>query len=140
LSPLSQDSGPVCLCIIPYFFSVIISGNPPRPGVVQGWVVHGVRNRPFQHTHSTYKYRKNSNKRTMCYVVRNFLLWKRGEKHTKKHVPRDKKKSEKTQTLLGEASCKSNVLAQGPFIRVFTVVTIEWLSPRPLRHSARFKM
>lgn len=33
------------------------------------------------------KYRKNPNDGTMCYVVRNFLLRKRGEKYTKNILP-----------------------------------------------------
>ena len=63
-------------------------------------------------------YRKNSNKRSLCYVVRNFLLGKRGEKYTK-NLPREPKKKKKTPDLTERG--KSNVLAQGSFIRVLTV-------------------
>jgi len=54
-------------------------------------------------------------------IVRNFLLWKRGEKHTK-NLPREtgkKKKKTPDHTKRGN----SNVLAQGSFIRVLTVNT-----------------
>ena len=52
----------------------------------------------------------------MCYLllVRNFLLWKRDEKHTKNLSPRADKKR-KTPELTKRRS--SNVLAQCPFIR-----------------------
>jgi len=49
-------------------------------------------------------YRKNLNNRTMCYVVRNFLLWKRGEKHTKNLPAETEGKRKKHQTILREES------------------------------------
>ena len=66
-------------------------------------------------------YRKNSNtgNRTVCYVVRNFLLWKGGEKHTKNLPFRDKRKRKKA--LDPTRRGKSNVLSHGPIIRVLTV-------------------
>src|SRR5205807_3160420 len=38
------------------------------------------------------RYRKNSNNWLICYVVQNFLLWERGEKHQKTSRPRQIKK------------------------------------------------
>jgi len=50
------------------------------------------------------------------YVVRNFLLWKRDEKHTKKLSPETRRKGKKMLGLTKRED--SNVLAQGPIIRI----------------------
>jgi len=42
------------------------------------------------------EYRINSNKREVCYVVRNSLPWERGENHSKTG---EVEKAEKCQTL-----------------------------------------
>jgi len=56
----------------------------------------------------------------MCYVVRNFLLWKRGEKHTKNLPLETEEKRKKTPDHTKRGN--SNVLAHSPIIRVLTVV------------------
>ena len=57
----------------------------------------------------------------MCNIVRNFLLWKKGEKHQKLAPPRQKKKK-KTPNLTKRG--KSNILAPGLIIRILTVILI----------------
>jgi len=66
-------------------------------------------------------YGKPPNNQTICYVVRNFLRDKRGET-PKKSAPRDKKKKRKTPDHSKRGN--SNVLANGPIIRVPAVKII----------------
>lgn len=75
-------------------------------------------------------YRRGPNKQTMCYVVRSFLLWKSGQKS----APQTNKKRKRKKRYLTKRS-NSNVLAQGPFIRVVTVFS-SLVCDEPLKDQA----
>jgi len=64
-----------------------------------------------------------------CYAVRNFLLWKKGEKHTKNLPPEMKRKGRKKSpdhTKRGN----SDFLAHGLIIRDLTVIKLPAVSLR----------
>jgi len=75
-------------------------------------------------------YRINLNKRTVCYVVKNSLPWKRVEKHSK---IRDVKK-QKLADLTGGGN--SNDIAHRSLIQVNTVLIPHYPIPTPavIRH------
>jgi len=70
-------------------------------------------------------YRKNLNNWTVCYVVRNSLLWKGGKKHSKNTAPFPPLRQKKKQKFLDHTRRgKSNDIAHRPIIQVFTVVEV----------------
>jgi len=112
-----------------------------------GFVCH-VANRLSGLYSNKGRYRLNSKNRTMFWVVQNFLLWERVDKHTKKKTcsPRQIRKEETPDlgencyslhyqysqvssfadfplllSLIVSTRGNSNVLAHDPIIRVFTV-------------------
>ena len=72
-------------------------------------------------------YHKNSNNRTMCYVVRNSLLQKRGDKHQYRNLPPEVKRKEKAPDYTKRGH--SNVLAHirlFEFLRYSKYTTIQY--------------